>query len=215
VNYCLPITTGVIAEGLLSRSRFSGKTIPIKLAHKLSFPIRQVKRQAPPVKNASVSEHASSDAAPQIKPPHDAYAMASLLGAKELDWLYSAPREMGEFITLVFSVNDEPAGLSVSRLYKKEYVYEAAILQIQSSQVSAGMYKWIVGETSAFLAARKAFNIRCHTTCPKVAEALSSLGFLKRKATQTAWWSREMKAPEGIILLSKYRADDGIQPYPN
>jgi len=214
VNYSLPLTSGVLAEGLLNSLGLPGKSALVKLAHKLSFPVRRVHNQAAPTGNASVAEYAPLDAPPEVKPPPDAYALASLIGAKELNWLYSAPEEMGEFVSLVFSVKDEPVGLSVSRLFKLEHVYQATILQIQSSQVSTGMYKWMVGETTAFLAARKACMISCKTSCPKVEEALSSVGFLRHAVHQTVWWSREQEPPEGIILLSMFRADDGVLPYP-
>jgi len=213
-NYALRLTSGVIAQDRLNRSGLPGKTAFIKLAHKLSFPVCRVQSQAAPVINASVSEYDPADAPPEIRPPSDAYVLASLIGAKELDWLYSAPEEMGAFISLVFSVDDEPVGLSVSRLYKSEHTYEAVVLQIQSSQVSTGMYKWMVGETSALLAARGARNIRCRTSCRKVAEALSSVGFRQRFVDQTVWRSRDQDVPQGTILLSMFRADDGIHPYP-
>ena len=214
VNYTLALSSGVIAQRPLNRLGLPGKTTFIKLAHKLSFPVRRVHRQPAPAGNATVSEYDASAAAPLVRPPADAYALASLMGQKELDWLYSAPEEMGEFVSLVFSVEDEPVGLSVSRLYKLEHVDEAAILQIQSSTVSADMYKWMVSETAALLADRGARSIRCKTSCPNVAEALSSVGFRQRAANQTVWWSRDQEAPQGNILLSMFRADDGILPYP-
>ncbi len=214
VMYTLKLTTGVIAAGYLNRLGLPGKAALIKLAHQFSFPVHRVRAPVAPVSNGSVCEYDPSSEMPEIRPPNDAYTLAALIGKKELNWLYSAPEEMGEFISLVFSVEGEPVGLSVSRLFKQEHVHEAAILQIQSSQVSMGMHEWIVAETIALLAARGACYIRCKSSCPIVAEALRIAGFREGAAQQTVWWSRDREAPQGTVLLSMFRGDDGILPYP-
>jgi hypothetical protein len=213
-SYTLELSSGVLAERLLKRLKSPGKSALTALAHKLSIPVRRVRLHSAPLANATVREYDPSDEPPEVIPPRDAYPLASLIGAKELRWIFSAPDVMGKFICLVFSINGQPVGLSLSRLFRLEHFCESKILHMQASDTSPSSYAWMASETARHLARRGAKKIQCRNSCPKLAIALHDAGFAERGTAPSYWWSRDLEAPQGTALLSLFRADDGILPYP-
>ena len=53
------------------------------------------------------------------------------------------------------------------------------IVHVQASDVSTQLYGWIVSETAARLARRRARVIHCRASCPKLTDALQRIGFSK------------------------------------
>jgi len=213
-NFLLRLGSGVLLENPIKRTHLPGSAALVGLAHRLSVPIGRVRSQPPPTDDAGMHRLKPSDPLTAVSPARSDYALARLVDRSELEWLYSAPREMGDFSSLVFSLDGKPVGLSVNRLFSRDHSREANILHIQASEVSTRVYAWIASETAAHFARLGAKTIRCRTSCPQLAEALLQTGFRQRSAFTPMWWSQNGEVPTGNALLSMLRADDGILPYP-
>jgi hypothetical protein len=148
------------------------------------------------------------------RPARGDYALARLVEPSELAWLTSAPPEMGEFSALLFSSAGKPIGLSLSRLFLQGDYQAAHIMHVQAAGASSARYAWMISETASFLARRGAKAIRCRTSCSQLKEALRKVDFFEYSSLQPRWWSRDLEAPTGDVLLSWLRGDDGLLPYP-
>jgi len=214
VDYSLLVTGAPLVERFFNRFNLPGKNTCVRLANGLWLPHRSPKIRFASENESAFREHSSNSPLPTVSPPPSSYQLASLIGTNEIDWICSAPKEMGDFIALEFLLEDQVIGLTLSRLFKGDHTTKANIVQVQSSQVSADIYRWMINETTSLMARKGADVVKCRTTCNFMAEALHQLGYLKRDSWQTVWWSKNQEPPQGPILLSRYRADDAIQPYP-
>jgi hypothetical protein len=214
VDYSLPVTGGAIVERFFKRFNLPGKQTCVRLANGISLPHRSPDIHIESEREPAFREHSSNSPLLTVSPPRGSYQLASLIGTNEIDWICSAPEEMGEFIALEFLLDNQVIGLTLSRLFSGEHTRKANIVQVQSSQVSTDIYRWMINETTSLVASKGADVVKCRTTCAFIAEALHQLGYLKRDSWQTVWWSKNQEPPQGPILLSRYRADDAIQPYP-
>ena len=214
VDYSLLLTGAPLVDRFFNRFNLPGKKACVRLASSISLPHRSPGTHIAPAKELAFIEHTRNSPVPNVNPPRGSYQLASLIGSNEIDWICSAPKEMGEFIALEFLVEDQVIGLTLSRLFSGEHTIKANIVQVQSSQVSTESYRWMINETASVMASRGADVVKCRTSCALMADALHQLGYLKRGSWQTVWWSKSQEPPIGPILLSRYRADDAIQPYP-
>lgn len=213
-DYALTITGAAPVNAVAQRYGIPGKRLMVGIANRLTHPRRWLSSRPKPRDNTSVRPYAGSTAEISGVPSAGFYQLASLIRNDEIDWLLQAPEEMGRFMVLEFLVDGEVAGVSVSRLFNAGNLKQSNILQLQTSRVSMDMYRWMIDETTYQLAAGGASSVRCRTSCTIVADALKELHYRKRETLQTVWWSREEAAPQGPKLLSRHRADDGVQPYP-
>jgi hypothetical protein len=213
-DFLLRLSSGVLLERPLQRLPVPGKARLVRLAHRVSVPIRRVRRQAPPDRDAGVKRIEAPDFDVNVHPARGDYALARLVEPSELSWLYSAPPEMGGFRALLFSSGGKPVGLSVSRLFSPGGYQAAYIMHVLATEASSARYAWMVSETAADLARRGATAIRCRTSCPRLKEALRKVAFFEYSSLHPRWWSRDLEAPTGEVLLSWLRGDDALLPYP-
>ena len=213
-DYALTVTRAALVNAASQRLGIPGKRFTVRLANRFTHPRRWFLSDPRHRDNATVRPYVGTSGAIGGIPSAGFYQMASLIGREEIKWLHQAPEKMGQFLALEFLIDDEVAGITVSRLFDLGYLQQANILQVQTSQVSMDMYRWMIEETTNQLVAQGASSVRCRTSCVILADALKELHFHKRDTLQTVWWSREQDAPQGPVLLSRFRADDGIQPFP-
>ncbi|MFV8818428.1 hypothetical protein [Haliea sp. E17] len=213
-DYTMPLTTGMILERVLKHKEFPGKAQCIRYAHKIRLPLSRPRVVDPPRGCASTIHFKPGVSRVAVVPPAQEYALIRAIETPELDWLYSAPPEMGEFQLQEYTVDDKVVGFSISRLYQSRGILKSNILHLQTSSASVELLRWMLGETALVLKSKGACSVSCRTTCTHMANALRQLGFIKRLEHPTSWWSSDQKAPGGPIFLSRFRADDSIHPYP-
>lgn len=214
-NFILPLNSSVLLEGLFRRSKIPGSAQLASLARHIALPIGRIRNRVPQSGEAGIRPMLPLGVPSTMDCASPSYALARLVDESELEWLHSAPREMGEFGSLVFSLDGKAVGISVYRLLSRSHRREGCILHIQASQVSTRSYAWMASETAAYLVRRGATMIRCRTSCLFLARALRQTGFYQRPALIPMWWwPKNGELPKGNALLSFLRADDGICPYP-
>ena len=213
-DYSLTVTGAAPVNAVSTRFGIPGKRLTVRLANRFIHPRRWFKPRPKHSENATVRPYLGASAAIIGVPSAGSYQIASLIGHDEVEWLRQAPDKMGQFIVLEFLVDDDIAGITVSRVFDLGFLQQANILQVQTSCVSMDMYRCMIEETTNQLVAKGASSVRCRTSCVILGAALKELHFRKRDNLQTVWWNREQDAPQGPVLLSHFRADDGIQPLP-
>jgi hypothetical protein len=137
------------------------------------------------------------------------YVFAPRLQTSILDWLASAPEELGKVVQLSFFCDGEPAGVSISRLQMLPFGCKATIVHLHPARFE--LIGWIVSETAHHLIEQGAGAILCRTSCPTTGRALSALGFHQRPSIPATWWPANKLLPPGPFLLTSLQADDGLQ----
>ena len=214
-RYVLPIGPGFVLKGLSNYLPDRLSSIAVPLARAVSFRIRGTRRGAPPSGAISVSRIAGDIRVPEIVPPPNTCLLSTVLGQEEVDWFERAPDEMGEFVSLVFSVDGEPVGLSLGRIYQAKMFRMARLLHLQAKSPSAAVYRWMIAETTNHLAKHGAQWVSASFSCPMVEEALFNLGFMKRENVTPYWWDHGQDPPEGPLHMTWVSGDQGVWPRPN
>lgn len=206
-NYFLPISSRALAAFALRRLR-AGSEIFARALPNLT--IRRPRRRPPPVRSAeaAVSAH---DRVPRSASLDD-YVFASVIDEASLQWLASAPKEIGELVTLEFTIEGELAGLSTSRIERRAEGLSAKVLHLQSTLHSRqDVIDWMVSETARHLMTRSAEFITCRASCPVVGGALQRAGFMAGPPLSAYWWSAEDAALSGPMHLTRLVGDDAIE----
>lgn len=204
-TFMLPLLAGTVA-GLAMRSRWQRGARLARFFANLPL-VREIPRLPPPSAKAEARVRLSGDAdsLPSIAP----YVLAPELETSVLDWLARAPAVLGEFVLLYFFCDGEPAGVSISRLQKLAFGRVAQIAHVHAARFE--MIDWMVSETVHQLIARGAGAVLCRTSCPFTSNALSALGFRRRKPIQAFWWPADGLPPPGPFNLTQLQADDALQ----
>lgn len=213
-DYALAVTGAAPVNAISTRFGIPGKRLTVRLANRFTRPRRWFRSRSKYSKSAEVRPYTGTSTAICGLPSAGFYQVASLIRHDEIDWLRAAPGRMGQFIALEFLVDGDIAGITVSRVFDLGFLRQANILQVQTSRVSLDMYRWMIEETTNQLVAQGASSVRCRASCVILADALKELHFIKRDTLQTVWWSGGQGAPQGPVLLSRFRADDGLHPLP-
>ena len=214
IDYTLPLTGAALVDGLFKRYRIPGRRTGMRLAKHFTHPHRWGDSRHKSAVDGIARISRNGTQLSSTTPPGDQYQLASLINAEDIAWLLAAPEELGQFKVLEFLVDNQVIGVTLNRLNGQNEPVEGTIVHLQSAQVSVEIYRWMIDESISMLAASGASSVKCRTSCPTLADALQSSHFIRRKALQTLWWSPDLKAPSGPSLLSRFRADDALHPYP-
>jgi acetyltransferase (GNAT) family protein len=159
-----------------------------------------------PVNSAQVT--ASSGLEVPGMPSPNPYALALLLDGDNLNWLLSAPKEVGYLLVLRFLINGRLVAISITRLQRRREGLTAKVLHIQSEDRSPAMMGWIVSATALHLAEKGASLIICLSSDIIIGNAFRRVGFIAAGQRPAFWWSADKRAPTGAMHLTKMVGDD-------
>jgi hypothetical protein len=203
-NFVLPVSAGTVA-GLFTQSVWQRGAGLARLIPDIPLTVR-LSRLAPPSPTAKMRVRMPGDTGEVTETPP--YSFAPVIETKVLDWLGRAPALLGEFVVLSFFCDGEPAGVSISRLEKLSFGCVAQI--VHSHPARFEMIDWMVSETVHHLIQRGAGAIFCRASCPTTGNALSSLGFHRRKPIPVSWWPATELPSAGALNLTSLQADDAF-----
>jgi len=142
------------------------------------------------------------------------YGFASLIRSGETHWLYSAPKEMGEFFCLAFTEGSRVVGHSLGRLYSYRHLKYAKLVDIRTTAPSVDVYIHMLIETVRYVNGQDVDMVQCRASCPLLRQALKKTAFVPARRVPSHWWGNSGVPPTGTFHLTFLRGDDGIRPYP-
>jgi len=212
-NYSLPLTSGALVDSVLGRLQVPVGKTRTRLAHTISIPVWH-RRSKAPNELSEIYEHQAGKPLPILEQSSE-YSLACISSPWEPGWLDKAPDDMGTFSWLIACADDEPVGITISRLFRRNGIDEANLLHVQANDRSPELYEWLVTETARFLARQGATKIACRASCPIFSTALKRTGFVERSQTPAFWWSRDGSELSAPMHLTLWRGDEAIRPYPS
>jgi hypothetical protein len=204
-DFVLPVSAktvaAFVAQGVGQRFAWAAGLVPdIPL-------VRRIPRSAPPFRNPLVQVRAPGDIGrfEGIGP----YGFGPEVEMSVLDWLACAPPLLGEFVVLRFLADETQAGVAICRIEKLAIGCVAQIVHLQPARPEA--IDWMVSETASHLLERGAGVVFCRSSCPSIGDALTALGFRRRKPVPVFWWTAGCPPPAGRFNLASLQADDAYQ----
>lgn len=215
MHYALPTGSGAIIKGVSEFLRIPVSALPRSLVRTFCLPLLRSHRAKPPAGKAEVACLTAADAVPRIVPSAGGSALLSVLDQEEVAWLRQAPEGMGAYFWLVFSLDGQPVGFSLSRLYDLGPLTVGRLLHLQVASPSVALYAWMSSETSLFLAKRGAQWVAARFGDPLVDEALTGLGFRRRQPCPAFWWHEGRQPPPAPHHLTWVCGDEAQLPHPD
>ncbi len=188
--------------------------VPSALTWPLGFRIGGPKSQPAPVSGATVERIEEAADIPEILPPASTYSVMPVANRQHFDWYEAAPAAMGEFLWLKFAIDGEPTAITISRIYPEGGCVGGKLLHIQSARADVSSYAWIIGETSAQIAARGADWIDARFSCANVCDALAKVGYLPGGPDTPFWWAPDESIDLDRAFVSTLYRGEGLEPYP-
>jgi len=176
-----------------------------------SVPLRRPRRALAPAGDARVSRWRPG-LPPPLPTPHRR-GLVQLLSPEDLAWFAAIPAEFAQPLGLVFTLDGENLGFSLSQLEPAVSGFDACILHLQLARDDQALADWVITETVARLAAQGAGIIRCCASSEVKVAALRKAGFFARKPHLSHWWSKQGLPPPAQIDAGYLRADDSL-PFP-
>lgn len=214
--FILPVRLGAAVKRLSRTVHFPLTKIPGGVADAMSVRIASPKTELTPSGQLSVAKLEHGQAIPEIASLPGRTALSAELTTREAEWLSRAPKPMGEFLWLVFSVDGNPAGITLSRVYYEGPFRKANLLHVQAGAPSASLYDWMVAETARQLIERGVHWIVGRFGCSVAVEACRRVGFRQRVGpVRVFWWDEKHKLPKVPLDVTWVCGDDSLHPLPN
>lgn len=200
----LPLTVRDLAANLLRTWRPAREDLARAVPRFLPF--RAPPRPVPPPGEARVEAWQHGAALPMPTGP----GLVELAEPAELDWRMRMPAWLARPVGLVFRLDGEPVGFSLSQVEPSAGGTEACLVHLQLARPDRALASWVVAETASRLAAEGVGMIRCLASTPEKIAALEQAGFTRTRPRPAYWWQRDGEPPPTSLDAGYLRADDAM-----
>lgn len=144
---------------------------------------------------------------PDLLPPI-ANGLIELIDSQHLAWMLRMPMVLAKAVALIFLLDDELVGLSLSQIEPTAYGCDGKIVHVQCRDETA--LAWIMSETTRFLIDSNVGFIRSYVSTPVKRDAIEQVGFVKSKEVRCHWWPGKLGIVPQALDVGYLRGDDAM-----
>lgn len=141
-------------------------------------------------------------------PPPTGDGLLQMIEPWHWQWLLKMPRAMAQPIGMMFFLDDEPVGCSISQLEPTAADYDGRILHFQFTDPVIG--RWVLSTTVNFLRDCGVGFLRCCASTPTKFKLLDDAGFHHSRNVPVMLFSKEYRP---LLVDAGYLRGDDAMPF--